>query len=121
MLKKPIDADFLRYWNGKSNPDDFTYSFLDGQCRVSPEFLEDLEAYYDISPDNLLTYVRDSITDAGYKGEVDIRISMMKSFRRQKESLWEIRLVEANTKNDIVARMYFSGLPIKPAVFGSVP
>jgi hypothetical protein len=116
MLNKTIiDADFLRFWDGKVNPADFTYSFLNGQFRASPEFLVDLEAYHDISPGDLLSYVRDSLVDSGHKGEVDIRISMMRSFRPRKESLWELRLVVANTQMDIVAKMYFSGLPIKPA------
>jgi len=116
MMKTKIDAEFLASWNGMVNPTDFTYSFFDGQLRVSPEFLEDLDAYYDISPGELLEYVRKSITDTGHQGEVDIRIEMPKSFRPGKESLWEIRLVEANTKTDIVAKMYFSGPPIRRAI-----
>lgn len=118
FAKSVIDQAFLIQWNGKVNPADFTFSFLDGQFRATPELLEDLEAYYDISPDELLSFIRDTVTTAGIKDEVDLHISKLRAYRPRKESVWEFQVVNSKTKA-VLARTYFSGLPIKPAVIGS--
>ncbi len=108
------NIDSERLWKACDvswNHSDFTISAFGGKLRLSPEFMEDIKAYYNISEADIFSCVSHALKKNNLVEEVDVKIEMLPSFFAKKESMFSIAVFESANRENVLARYYFSSRP----------
>lgn len=87
---------------------------LGGQFKASPEFYQDMHAYYGIQPADLLSFTREAIDKAKITGEVDLHVELVQAYHFEDEAIFKISVVLCEDKS-VIRTAYFSTLPLLKA------
>jgi len=108
-----ISDETREKFNLKVNPSNFIYSILGGQAKFTPEMIQDIEAYWGITAEDLFTFTKKAIDKSGTTLEVNIKIENVPTYRADKETIWKFSVVTAETKQELLYE-FFSGSTLWP-------
>lgn len=109
IFDKSVEEEFDVKWNQS----DFTFSILGGQAKFTPEFVFDIQSYYDLSSREMFQIVREAIVRSKTKEEVDVVVRIVPAYRRTKEAIFKMMIITSDTKTQLF-ETYFSTAPIVP-------
>lgn len=96
------------------NYEEGTITALEGRFTFTVEMAKDLQDYYDITPDGLISFVDEASTKLPGTDPLDIRVETLPAFRPETESIFKISVVQR--AQDLTLKTgHFSSFPIRKA------
>jgi len=100
-----------KYYDIKRDPSMITA--LNGQLTLTPELVDDLLWFYDIGPEDILSYVKSVLDSTLFKEEVDIIVGMCRPLLSRKESMWSMAITASKDRGNVLSTVYFSSKPFE--------
>lgn len=113
MTKNYLDIEIKNH-EVTRNYEEGTITALDGRFTFTPEMAEDMHAYYNITPDDLISFVKEAALDSEASASFDVRVTMLPAFRRTVETIFKMSVVE-RTHGLTLRTVYFATIATKKA------